>query len=137
MTPKEYLSQYRLCQQMIADARQDIEKARYDAEGLKAVKFDDMPKNPNIQRDLADSVAIIEDKIRRYRATVEICDDVMRRVEMSISTAPKYFQYRILRLRYIDGLKWNDVAEAVGKTRQWVNTQHGVALRNIKLYERE
>lgn len=137
MTPKEYLSQYRMCVQMIADARDDIERARHEAAGLKAIVYDDMPKNPNIERDLSDAVALIEEKVRRYRATVEVCDDLMRRIELSIQTAPTRLQYRILRLRYIDGLKLNDVADAVGKTRQWVNTQHGIALQKIRIYERD
>lgn len=137
MTPKEYLSQYRMCVQMISDARDDIERARNDAAGLKAIAYDDMPKNPNIERDLSDSVALIEEKVRRYRATVEVCDDLMRRIETSIQTAPTKLQYRILRLKYIDGMKWQDIAETVGKTRQWVNTQHGIALQNIRIYERD
>lgn len=137
MTPKEYLSQYRMCVQMIEDAMGDIEKARSDAEGLRAIIYDDMPKNHNVERDLSDAVAVIEEKVRRYRATVEVCDDLMRRIEMSIQTAPTRLQYRILRLKYIDGMKWQDIAHTVGKTRQWVNTQHGVALQNIKIYERD
>ena len=134
MTKKEYLYQYRRALQSIADAEKDIERARHRATGLRAIVYDDMPKNPNVERDLSDAMAAIEASVNRYRETVERCDDVMRRVEQSIATAPTLLQYRVLRLRYVDGMKWDDVADAIGKTRQWVNTVHGQALKNIKTF---
>lgn len=134
MTKKEYLRQYRTALQRIQDAENDITAARTRAEGLRAIQYSDMPKSQDMERDLSDAVALIEQAISRYRETVESCDDIMRRVEQSIATAPTRLQYRVLRLRYIDGMKWDDVADTIGKTRQWVNTVHGQALKNIKIY---
>ena len=134
MTKKEYLAQYRRCLAMIDDAEADLKTARTRAEGLSAIRYSDMPKSKKTARDLSEAVAVLEAAAERYRRTVTKCADTMELVEMSIETAPTLMGYKVLRLRYISGLKWDEIAERCGKSRPWVATVHGRALEKIKMY---
>ena len=39
----------------------------------------------------------------------------------------------LLMRRYIDGMSWEDAAEAAGKSRTWATNTHGEALLYIRL----
>ena len=39
----------------------------------------------------------------------------------------------LMEYRYIDGLTWEQIAEKMDYSRQWVTSLHGVALQKIKL----
>lgn len=138
MTIKEYLRQYRRALREANDILEEIEAERQKMAGVRAIIYSDMPKSHDTERDLSDAYAKYEhfaaERLRAYNR----CQAVMLAVRKTISEAPTELQYRVLYLRYIDGLKWDDVAERIGKTRQWVNTVHGQALQQIRfIYEPE
>lgn len=135
MTNKEYLRQYRRALLEANDILTEIEAERQRMSGVRAIIYSDMPRSHDTEHDLADAYAkyehFVAGKLRAYNHRLAIMDAVGK----TIATAPTRLQYQILQLRYIEGLKWDDVAERIGKTRQWVNTVHGQALRQIRIIE--
>lgn len=135
MTKKEYLQQYRRAQLEAQIILSEIEAGRQRMAGVRAIIYSDMPRSHDTEHDLADAYAkyehFVAGRLRAYNHRLAIMDAVVK----TIATAPTRLQYQILQLRYVEGLKWDDVAERIGKTRQWVNTVHGKALQQIRIIE--
>ena len=63
--------------------------------------------------------------------------EAKRRVLALIKQAPAGEQRVLLMRHYIDGMSWEDAAEAEGKSRTWATNNHGTALLHIQLPERQ
>lgn len=63
--------------------------------------------------------------------------DAKRRVLALIKQAPAGEQRVLLMRHYIDGMSWEDAAEAEGKSRTWATNNHGTALLHIQLPEQQ
>lgn len=63
--------------------------------------------------------------------------EAKRRVLALIQQAPTADQRVLLMRRYIDGMGWEEVAEAADKSRTWATNTHGTALLHIELPERD
>ena len=59
--------------------------------------------------------------------------EAKRRVLSLIQMARTADQKVLLMRRYIDGMSWEDAAEAAGKSRTWATNTHGEALLYIRL----
>lgn len=137
MTTKEYLRRYRRAQKDMEYTLRDLEAARVRLTGLRGIQLSDMPKGHDPERDLSAAFVKFEEEAERLNRIVEKDLAIMAGVERSIRSVPTLTQYQVLRLRYMDGMKWDDIAEQIGKSRQWVNTVHGRALRNIRFFYEE
>lgn len=77
-----------------------------------------------------DKVLEIDEKINQ-----EI--DELKTVRQEIRAALNQLEDENLKLlmeyRYIDGLTWEQIAEKMDYSRQWVTSLHGTALQKIKL----
>lgn len=131
MTIKEYLMQYRRAVAEIEYTLADIEAERQRVLGLRAIIYSDMPKTRDVERDLSAALSIFEERARKLRGIIEQDVALLGDIEATIRTAPTLLQFQILRLRFIDGMTLEQVAEALDKTRQWVSTVQGEALRNV------
>lgn len=131
MTIKEYLMQYRRAVAEIEYTLADMEAERQRVLGLRAIIYSDMPKTRDVERDLSAALSIFEERARKLRVIIERDVALLGDIEATIRTAPTLLQFQILRLRFIDGMTLEQVAEALDKTRQWVSTVQGEALRNV------
>ena len=59
--------------------------------------------------------------------------DAKRRVLALIKQVQAGEQRVLLMRHYIDGMSWEDAAEAEGKSRTWATNNHGTALLHIQL----
>jgi hypothetical protein len=75
----------------------------------------------------------LEDARRELTAAANAMSKARRQVLAVIKTAPTADQRIVLRRRYINGMNWEQIAEACGKSRQWATMTHGEALRKILL----
>lgn len=78
----------------------------------------------------------IEERDRVSRKLSETINRMKRErliIENSIEVVEDPTQRTLLRLRYIDGLTWEEVAEKIGFSYQWTCTLHGIAVQKIKL----
>ncbi len=63
--------------------------------------------------------------------------EAKRRVLALIQQAPAGEQRVLLMRHYIDGMSWEDAAEAEGKSRTWATNNHGTALLHIHLPDQQ
>ena len=67
------------------------------------------------------------------REARQYAKEAKRRVLSLIQMARTADQKVLLMRRYIDGMSWEDAAEAAGKSRTWATNTHGEALLYIRL----
>ena len=71
----------------------------------------------------------------------KLIDELISVKKKVISTIEKLYsptEYKILHLRYIQGISLTDIADSLNKEYSWVTTTHGRALKNVqKLLDRE
>lgn len=63
--------------------------------------------------------------------------DAKRRVLALIKQVPAGEQRVLLMRHYIDGMSWEDAAEAEGKSRTWATNNHGTALLHIHIPDQQ
>lgn len=63
--------------------------------------------------------------------------DAKRRVLVLIKQVPAGEQRVLLMRHYIDGMSWEDAAEAEGKSRTWATNNHGTALLHIHIPDQQ
>lgn len=131
MDAKEYLGQYQLAEAEIEACYEQIAALRDEATRMSA-ELSDMPGGGEC-RDLDDIVAEMVDlraelieRIRRAnQLRKEICDLIYSLEDERL--------IRLLYLRYVDCLKWEDVAERIGTDLRYVYRMHGRALQKLTI----
>jgi len=53
-------------------------------------------------------------------------------IERAIQTLDNPIDRELMRLKYLDGLTWEEVAERLCRSRQWVTVLHGRILQKLK-----
>ena len=74
----------------------------------------------------------LQQKVEDMKAR-QYAKEAKRRVLSLIQMARTADQKVLLMRRYIDGMSWEDAAEAAGKSRTWATNTHGEALLYIRL----
>jgi len=110
MTLVEYLEQYRAIQRKIKRLEDRLEIERTRAERTtKALSF--IPKEPGYRDDgllarLADTGLMYK---KKYNAALRL----QREIEDFIEAIPDALSQQVLRMRFIDLLKWEEIADAL------------------------
>nr|DAT62185.1 MAG TPA: Protein of unknown function (DUF722) [Caudoviricetes sp.] len=128
---KEYLKSYRRAIRREKDILDEIQRLRSD-KMFPSVANDGMPKGSN-QSDLSDYIAILDEQIELLKAERLEKARCYQKIERQIKKMENENEREILRLRYIQGLKWHEVENKMGFSREWTLKLHGRALRNFKM----
>ena len=102
----------------IRDARGDIEKLqerilrlRSAMEGLNRQMGDGSGGGSTVPKDkLAEDMARLDELERRLAARVINFEELLEDMDVWLAGLPEQ-QRKVMRLRYVDGLKWREVAE--------------------------
>lgn len=110
-----YLSRYKSAQGEVQDIERRIERIRDQMMGVKGIDYTDgdMPKTRDVERDLSDYVAKIDDLIRDWKAAQNHALDVMREVSATISSVSNDQARRVLMLYYVDGKKYPEIQKII------------------------
>lgn len=110
---------------------EEIRELRMDKMFPSAVN-DGMPKGSE-QRDLSDYAAKLDELIQELKE--ERLEKIKRlqSIERVIKELDNEDMQTILRLRYIDGLKWEEVCVAINYEWAQMHRIHARALREIKI----
>jgi DNA-directed RNA polymerase specialized sigma24 family protein len=82
--------------------------------------------------DVTAEAAIRCEKISRMiTERIEESTALLVRIEAAINNLPDARERRLMRLKYIDGLKWAQVADVMGYEIRQVTRIHGWALANM------
>lgn len=128
---KEYLKSYCRAVRREKDILDEIQRLRSD-KMFPSVVNDGMPRGSN-QSDLSDYIAILDEQIEFLKAERLEKARCYQKIERQIKKMENENEREILRLRYIQGLKWHEVENKMGFSREWTLKLHGRALRNFKM----
>lgn len=130
MTGRDVLQDLRKMNTEIEALREQITLVRQEAEGLRSMEINDMPRG-GVSPDMGDAVARLADLQRtRYDLTVE---RMVRREQamLVIAKLDKSEQRTVLMMRYILGKSWDEIVDAMHYAYSGIFKLHGRALSNF------
>lgn len=128
---KEYLKSYRRAIKREQDILDEIQRLRLD-KMFPSVVNDGMPHGSS-HSDLSDYAAILDEQIdllKEERLEKVRC---YQKIERQISQMENEDEQEVLRLRYILGLKWEEVAVKMDYSWKQTHRIHSLALQNFKM----
>ena len=128
---KEYLRSYRRAIKREQDILDEIQRLRLD-KMFPSVVNDGMPHGSS-HSDLSDYVAILNEQIellKKERLEKVRC---YQKIEKQIRQMENEDEQEVLRLRYILGMKWEEVAVKMGYSWKQTHRIHSSALKNFKM----
>ena len=133
MTAKEFLRRARDVDRRVDEAQERAERIRAKLESGRMSSLTGMPRGGGADwTETADRLIELERVVNaRTRELVRwklAAIDAIRSVE-----EPRLAE--VLELYYIDGLKWEDVAQRMGLDVRWVYRLHGRALLEVRVPE--
>lgn len=133
MTKQEFLLSYRRAMHEFDAACDELKEYRSRYEGIKAITYSDMPKAHNTERDLSDTFAKIEKATARCAETCNRCMGIMENVQTAIDGVEDIEQRRVLRMRYMYGMRWEDIETTMLYSRQWLDVLRKRGIKNLKV----
>ena len=128
---KEYLRSYRRAVKREKDILDEIQRLRSD-KMFPSVANDGMPKGSN-QSDLLDYIAILDEQIELLKVERLEKARCYQKIEKQIKQMENEDEQEVLRLRYITGLKWEEVAARMSYSWKHIHRIHSSALCNFKM----
>ena len=128
---KEYLKSYRRAIKREQDILDEIQRLRLD-KMFPSVVNDGMPHGSS-HSDLSDYAAILNEQIdllKEERLEKVRC---YQKIERQISQMENEDEQEVLRLRYILGMKWEEVAVKMGYSWKQTHRIHSSAIKNFKM----
>ena len=128
---KEYLRSYRRAIKREKDILDEIQRLRLD-KMFPSVVNDGMPHGSS-HSDLSDYAAILDEQIdllKEERLEKVRC---YQKIERQISQMENEDEQEVLRLRYILGMKWEEVDVKMGYSWKQTHRIHSSALKNFKM----
>lgn len=132
MTKKEFLNQYLNAEKEIGIKLDQIARLRELSTKITQTLTPDKVKS-NSENRLESSVPKIVDIEREIGASIDQLERTRLQVESVINSVPNVNQRNVLRLRYISGMKWEQIAVKLNYDYRWVLRLHGKALNKIAI----
>ena len=127
---QEYLEQVDKLNAMIENKMAEVEQWRGVALGITSHSEGERVQSSGSQQKMADAVnrvidlqSEINDMIDNL---VDLKQEIIRTIERLNAT-----EYDVLHKRYIQGMTFDEVGDAKGKSKSWATTVHGRALQNL------
>lgn len=128
---KEYLKSYRRAIKREQDILDEIQRLRLD-KMFPSVLNDGMPHGSN-HSDLSDYAAILDEQIELLKEERLERVRCYQKIERQIRQMENEDEQEVLRLRYILGMKWEEVAVKMGYSWKQTHRIHSSALQNFKM----
>lgn len=128
---KEYLKSYRRAVKREQDILEEIQRLRLD-KMFPSVVNDGMPHGSS-HSDLSDYMAIMDEQIELLKEERLEKVRCYQRIESQIRQMENEDEQEVLRLRYIKGLKWEEVALKMNYSWKQVHRIHSFALKSFKM----
>lgn len=128
---KEYLQLYQRAVKREKDILDEIQRLRAD-KMFPSVVNDGMPRG-SCQSDLSEYMAILDEQIELLKAERLKKMRCYQKIERQIRQMENEDEQEVLRLRYIKGLKWEEVALKINYSWKQVHRIHSSALKSFKM----
>ncbi len=129
---KEYLRKYLEAKRMQEVLEREIDELRLDRMIPGSPAQDGMPHGSG-GGDLSGYVARLDELDRKLREQLERKIQLRAEITEKIDAMPNETESLLLRLRYIHGLKWEEVAVKMDYSWKQIHRLHSKALNNFKM----
>lgn len=129
---KEYLNRYRQAVHKYNSLQEQEKQLRSQMDGPKAIEYSDMPK-AHKQTDLSDYMVRLERILDRIANEKNEMQKIQLEIEEKIIDVMDGEQSRILYLRYIQFMKWEDICVEMGYSWRQIHNIHSKALNDLKI----
>lgn len=129
---KEFLRGYRKSLKREERICDDIQELRARKMFPSCAMGDGMPHGSS-QTDLSGYAATLDEMIEDLKRERLEKVKIRKKIERSIRNLENEDEQEVLRLRYINGLAWGEVAEEMGFSTRRATQIHGNALLNLKI----
>ena len=102
---------------------------------LPSINMDGMPHTHNTS-DLSGYAAKLDELERKIQAKQWQIINIQMQIEISIMEMKSSKERMVLRYRYIQGLKWEEICLKMGYSWQNTHLIHAKALKNFKMPEK-
>lgn len=128
---KEYLKSYRRAIKREQDILDEIQRLRLD-KMFPSVVNDGMPHGSSYS-DLSDYAAILDEQIELLKEERLEKARCYQKIERQIRQMENEDEQEVLRLRYILGMKWEEVAVKMDYSWRQIHRIHSSALLNFEI----
>ncbi|MGL5436187.1 MAG: sigma factor-like helix-turn-helix DNA-binding protein [Lachnospiraceae bacterium] len=128
---KEYLKSYRKAQIREQRILDEIQRLRMD-KMFPSVTYDDMPHGTDVG-DMSDYIVLVEAEIEKLKQERLEKIKLYREIESRIKSMANDNEQDVLRLRYLTGFSWEQIAVKMGYGWRHVHKIHASALANFKM----
>lgn len=129
---KEYLNRYKNAVRKYESLQEQEKQLRSQMDGPKAIEYSDMPK-AHKQTDLSDYMVRLERILDRIANEKNEMQKIQLEIEEKIIDVMDGEQSRILYLRYIQFMKWEDICVEMGYSWRQIHNIHSKALNDLKI----
>lgn len=127
---KEYLRSYIYLKRKEQHIAEEIEAVRTRYIG-HAITYSDMPKAHDSEHDLSDYIVEVDALLRTLQKRQAEAVVAYRQIEAAVERMEDPKEKELLRLRYLQDMKWEDVAERMTYDLRWIHRLHGKALEHF------
>lgn len=127
---KQELLKYRKLAVELGQMKDTIDRLDQSITGVRAAALTGMPKGGQPQ-DLGDRVAKLLDLRKLYGKKWDALCEQMRRIEAAVDMLEDPMDRALVRYKYIDGLTWDEVCEAIHYELRQVHRIHRRALERL------
>lgn len=132
LTKKEFLNQYLSARREISIKLDEVTKLRSLAEKVTQ-SFSGAPAGGEASSRVELAAAKIVDLEKEVGRGIDNLEKVRCQVEKAINTLQNPNQRDVLKLRYLNGMKWEQIAVKLNYNYRWVLRLHGIALKNLAI----
>lgn len=131
MTTKEFLQQYRDAEEAINGRLEEISRLRAMAMNVTQT-LSKAPAHGHESDKIATIVSKIVDMEREVDGGIDRLQDMKKAVCAAIMAVPDTGQRTVLRMRYVNCLRWEEIAVRLNYTYRHVTRLHGQALKTVE-----
>lgn len=134
MTTKDYLNQaYRLNELIESNQREltRLHELSRTLSGFDTTKVA-VKGGSSGEATFTKTIEKIADLEQQINVEIDCYVDTVKELREFINAVPDKDERLLLRLRYIEFMRWEKIAEQMGYSTQWVYNLHSKALRNLK-----
>lgn len=129
---KEQLRAYIQDKRKLNSLNQQKAELEEKIKSVKAILYSDMPKGSLKKTDLSDYMVKLERMDERIDKKIKNINDGFLSIEEAISGLKDGDESEIIRMRYIEGEKWEEISRKTKYSPRQVHNIHGEALKNIQ-----
>lgn len=128
---KEYLNRYKQVCMSIDRITKSIIALR-NRSATPVINYDGMPR-AKVHHDLSEQFSLLDEKQKKVRELTVEKENIKKEILGKAEKLENDKEYDVILLRYIDLMKWENIADIMGYTFQHVHRIHASALRNFEI----